>query len=110
MARAKIVPDNAEYRKILTSKEVTDMLLELGRDMAAEMEKTANDAEGPDIVGYASAGFTVAATPGRVGRAVVTVSSNAESEIFEQVYWKTLLNNGMDHMRRAARKFTRRGK
>lgn len=113
MARnVKVVIDEQGVQEFLRmNKEVRDLLVGVGQDVAAEAQATASDAEkgpGGRLDGYADAGFSVKWEQ-RQGRPRVNVVSNADPQTALGVYFSTQKRWGIAHLRRALYKFTTRG-
>lgn len=113
MARnVKVVIDEQGVKEFLQkNKEVRDLLVGVGQDVAAEAQATASDAEkgpGGRLDGYADAGFSVE-WENRAGRPRVNVVSNADPQTTLGVYFSTQKRWGVSHLRRALYKFTTRG-
>lgn len=110
MAKVKIESHDDEYRKLLVSKEVINIMVENATNVLKEMEATAQDAQngpGGTIAGYAESGFEVVITPGKTKRPEVRVISRAPIETWRAAYFYTIKRDGIDHMRKALRKFIR---
>ena len=91
---------------------VKSMLTDLGRDVAAEAQATADHAQlgsGGKISGYAEAGFTVQFETRSGRRPRVNIISNADEETFLRAYFYTQKRDGVTHLRKALYKFTKRG-
>lgn len=96
---------------LMNSAEVRSILLEVGNQVKAEAEATAQDAQrgpGGELSGYAEAGFEVQYGP-RGGRNVVKVVSLADPVMFTRVHFYSMKRYGVSHLRAALYKFTRRG-
>lgn len=112
MGSVKVVIDQQGVVDFLRmNKEVRDLMVDLGKEVAAEAQSTASDAEkgpGGTIDGYADAGFSVDWVAVKK-RPQVRVTSNADSETATRVYFSTQKRWGVTHLRRALYKFTTRG-
>lgn len=113
MARnVKVVIDEQGVKEFLAeNKDIRDLLIGVGRDVAAEAQATASDAEkgpGGRLTGYSDAGFSVE-WQSRAGRPRVNVISNADPQTALGVLFSTQKRWGVSHLRRALYKFTTRG-
>lgn len=109
----KVIVDEQGLREFLqANKDVRDLLVSVGQDVAGEAQATASEAEkgaGGRVTDYASSGFNVR-WDNRSKRPQVIVESNADVDTFNAVYFYTQKLWGVTHLRRALYKFTTRGK
>lgn len=87
------------------------LLMDVGRDVAAEAQATAQSAQngsGGRLTGYAEAGFTVEWDE-RTTRPRVNVISNADIKTAMAAHFYTQKRDGVGHLRAALYKFARRG-
>lgn len=108
--RVKVHPE-AISDFLRANKPVRDLLMGTARDVAAEAQATASEAEkgaGGRIDGYAEAGFSVV-WQGRTKRPRIDIRSNADGKTATAAHFHTQRVNGVGHLRAALYKFTRRG-
>ncbi len=112
-SKIKIVIDEKALGEFVTqNKYIRDELVGVARLVAAEAQSTAQSAQngpGGTIDGYAEAGFSVV-WEGRGGRRPrVNVVSNADINMSLRAMFYTMKRDGVDHLRAALYKFTKRG-
>ncbi len=114
MARGvRVVVDEAALSLFVSSnKPIRDLLVSTAQDVAREAEATAQSAqEGPGgtIYGYAEAGFAVEWESRGGKRPRVNVVSKADISMALAAYFHTIKRDGVDHLRAALYKYTKRG-
>lgn len=111
MAKPVIEYEPDAFHQLFNSDGMRSLLLELGNQVRTEAEATAQDAQkgpGGTISGYAEAGFEVVYEE-RGDRPRVKVVSRADGKTALKVLFYTQKRDGVDHLRRALYKFTKRG-
>ena len=108
--QVKIKADKAEYRNLLQNKKLINHMVDIGKEVKDEAEKTASAAEngpGGTLDGYAAAGFDVIVEKGRNKRPKILVASYADEDLALRVLFYTQKRDGRAHLRAALRKVTK---
>jgi hypothetical protein len=112
-SKVKIVIHEKALSEFVTqNKYIRDELVGVANLVAAEAKSTAQSAQngpGGTIAGYAEAGFSVVWEARGGKRPRVNVVANADPNMSLRAYFYTMKRDGVDHLRAALYKFTKRG-
>jgi len=113
MASTRVVIHEDGITEFLkTNKPVRDIMVNAGKQVAAEAAATASAAEkgtGGRITGYADAGFSTEWVDNGTKRPRVEISSNASAETFTAAHFYTQKRDGVAHLRAALYSITTKG-
>lgn len=110
MPKTRIEFDDGGMQAVLREPGVKTLLMGVAEDVKASAESTATAAEykSDRLAGYASAGFRIEYEE-RSRRPRALVGSNADEQLYLRVYFATIKNWGVAHLRQALYRNTTRG-